>query len=88
MKSSHLLAISALITVGLISWSLREILVQIFAGIVLAMALCTLVGKLRAKRSMPRPIALGICLTGLITIFSLIQAVPIIAPHFPPFLGS
>lgn len=36
------------------------------------MALCTLVGKVRSKLSIPRPIILGICLIFLIAIFSIL----------------
>ena len=80
MKSTHWLAIPALLTVGLISWSLKEILVQIFAGIVLARALCTLVEKLRSKVSINRTFALLICILGILILFSLFIIIVI-----PPF---
>jgi len=80
MKLPHWLALSALLSAGIILWSLKEILIQIFAGIVLAMALCTLVDKLRSKIPVARPIALLITLSGLVTIFSLILIIVL-----PPF---
>ena len=80
MKFPHWIALSALLSSGLLLWSLREIIIQIFAGIVLAMALCTLIHKLRATWPMPRPIALLICLIGLGLIFSLTLVIVV-----PPF---
>ena len=62
-------------------WSLREVLLLLFAGVVLAMALCTLVGILRERRPMDRSLALLLCLGGLLTIFAVILTVVI-----PPFL--
>ena len=80
MKLPHWLALSALLSTGYILWSLRVILIQIFAGIVIAMALCTLVDKLKAKVPISRPIALLICLLGVLMIFGLV--VIIIVPPF------
>ena len=47
------LSLAALIAAGVLIWSLRHVLVLMFTGIVLAMALCTLVGQLQALRPMP-----------------------------------
>ena len=47
MKFSQWLALAALMAAGVLFWSLREVLIHLFAGVVLAMALCTLVGELR-----------------------------------------
>ncbi len=80
MRFSQWLAFAALISAVLLFWSLREVLIQIFAGVVLAMAICTLVEKIRSIRPMPRPIALMVCLTGLFLIFSL--ALVIVVPPF------
>ncbi len=80
MKINHWLAISALFIVVLISWSLRGILIQIFAGIVLARALCTLVEKLRSKVSISRSFALLVCILGIFLLFGLIIIIVI-----PPF---
>ncbi len=83
MKFSHWLALAALISAGCLLWSLREVIIQIFAGVVLAMALCTLVEKLRAKKSIPRPIALSLCLIGLLGIFSIVLIIVV-----PPFTAE
>ncbi len=80
MKLSHWLTLFALLSAGLVLWSLREIIIQLFAGIVIAMALCTLVEKLRSKVPVARPIALLIILLGILLIFSLIVIIVV-----PPF---
>ena len=80
MKLPHWLALSALLSTGYILWSLREIIIQIFAGIVIAMALCTLVNKLKTIIPVSRSIALLICLLGVIMIFGLLIIIVV-----PPF---
>ncbi len=80
MKFSNWLALSALLSGGVLLWSIREVLIQLFAAIVLATAICTLVQKIRARQAMPRSLALGICLLGILTIFSL--ALVIVVPPF------
>ena len=80
MKFSNWLALSGILITGLLFWSLREIIVLIFAGIILAMSICTLVEKIRSIAPVPRPIGLVICLLLLITIFSL--SLIIVVPPF------
>ena len=80
MKLSHWIALAALVSTGALFWSLRAVIIQIFAGIVLAMALCSLVNKLRDIKPMPRPIALVICIAGLLLQFSILLAIVL-----PPF---
>ena len=80
MKLPHWLALIALVSAITLLWSLKGILIQIFAGIVLAMALSTLIEKLRSKQSMPRPIALIICLIAIIFISGVFLAIVV-----PPF---
>ncbi len=80
MNFSKWLSLAALLAAGILLWSLRDVLILLFAGVVLAMAICTLVDKLRSIKSMPRPIALIICLTGLILIISF--AIAILVPPF------
>ncbi|WP_320667577.1 AI-2E family transporter [Prochlorococcus sp. MIT 1307] len=80
MKLPHWLALSALLSAGVILWSLKEILIQIFAGIVLAMALCTLVEKLRSIIPIARPIALLFSLSIILIFVSLIFIIVL-----PPF---
>ena len=59
---------------GVLFWSLREVLIHLFAGVVLAMALCTLVGELRSRKPMPRSMALLICLVGLVLVVLVVLA--------------
>ncbi len=80
MKFSHWLALLSLLATGVLLWSLREIIILIFAGIVISIALCTLVNKLLKLQAMPRSLALIIVLSILFLIFSLVIAVVI-----PPF---
>ncbi len=80
MKFSNWLALSFLVASGLLLWSLREIIIQIFAGIVIAMAFCTLVEKIRSHLPVHRLIALIIALSSLLLILSL--TVIIVVPPF------
>tara|TARA_Y100001968_G_C19425442_1_gene754078 strand:- start:961 stop:1995 length:1035 start_codon:yes stop_codon:yes gene_type:complete len=66
--------------IGIFLWNLKEVIIQIFAAIVLAVALCTLVGKFRESIPVARSWALMICLSLLFTIFGLI-----IVLVLPPF---
>ncbi|WP_320677768.1 AI-2E family transporter [Prochlorococcus sp. MIT 1300] len=81
MRFSQWLALIALLASGLLLWELREVLIHLFAGVVLSMGLCTLTGRIRAKWSIPRPFALTISIGGLLIIISLGLAVVM-----PPFL--
>ena len=83
MTLPNWLALGALIAVCLLFWSLRQFLLLLFAGLVLAMALCTLVGSLRERRPMPRAMALGVCLVGLLGILGITTAVVV-----PPFVDE
>ena len=58
MRLPQWLLLTAFIAAIVLLWSLRELLLLIFAAVVLAMALCTLVGILRERRPMQRPPAL------------------------------
>jgi predicted PurR-regulated permease PerM len=80
VKFQHWLGLAALLTSGLLLWSLREVLIHLFAAIVLAMALCTLVGALRKRCEMQRPLALLLCLAGLALL--VVIAVSVIIPPF------
>ena len=74
MKFQHWLGFAALLISGLLLWSLRDVLIHLFAGVVLAMALCTLVGALRERWTIPRPLALLLCLLGLASVVSIAVA--------------
>ena len=63
-----------MIAAAVLLWSLREVLLLLFAAVVLAMALCTLVGIVRERRPMDRSLALLLCLGGLLTIFTVMLA--------------
>ena len=80
MKSTTFLSIIALIISILILWSLKEILILSFASIVIAMALCTLTGKIRDIFQIPRWTSLGITLISIILISSI--SIVIIIPQF------
>ena len=84
MKFQHWLGLAALLTSGLLLWSLREVLIHFFAAVVLAMAICTLVGALRRRWAIQRPLALIICLLGLGLVVMIAVAV-IIPPFFSEF---
>ena len=80
MKSTTLLSITALIISILIVWSLKEILILFFASIILSMALCTLIGKIRVFLNIPRWASLVITLISILLISSL--SIVIIIPQF------
>jgi len=84
VKFQHWLGLAALLTSGLLLWSLREVLIHLFAAVVLAMAICTIVGAIRRRWAIQRPLALSLCLLGLLLIVAIAVAV-IIPPFFSQF---
>ncbi len=84
MKFPHWLTLTALITSIILFWSLRNLIIIIFAGIILAMALCTLVGKIKKVLGIPRKVALLIAITSVLLILgiSLIIVVPQFTKEF------
>ena len=80
MKPTTLLTITALLISILILWSLKEILILFFASIIIAMALCTITGKIRNFLNIPRWISFGITLISIILISSI--SIVIIIPQF------
>ena len=58
MSFPQALSLAALIAAGLILWNLRQWLLLLFAAIVLALALCSLVDALQRRFPMRRSIAL------------------------------
>ena len=80
MKPTTLLSIIGLIISILILWSLKEILILFFASIIIAMALCTLTGKIRDIFNIPRLISFGITLICIILISSI--SIVTIVPQF------
>ena len=83
MNLPQWLSLAALIAAVCLLWSLRHVVLLLFAGVVIAMALCTLVGILREKWPMPRPTALLLSLTGLLTLIAIATAVVV-----PPFVDE
>ena len=88
MKLSHWITFSTLLVSGIILWSLKEVLIHLFAAIIIAVAVCSLVERIRSIKKMPRGLALTICLSVLITLFSLffIIVVPPFAEEFQQIL--
>ncbi|WP_269610096.1 AI-2E family transporter [Prochlorococcus marinus] len=80
MKPTSLLSITALIISILILWGLKEIIILFFASIIIAMAICTITGKIRDFFHIPRWISLGITIITIILISSL--SIVIIIPQF------
>ena len=80
MRLPHWLSLTALIAAIILLWSLRELLLLLFAAVVLAMALCTLVGILRARQPMQRPLALTLCIVGLLLLLA--GAAGVVEPPF------
>ena len=80
MESTNLLSITALIISILILWGLREIIILFFASIIIAMALCTITGKIRDTFQIPRWLSLGITVISLLLISSI--SIVIIIPQF------
>ncbi len=80
MELTTLFSITGLIIAILILWSLKEILILFFASIILAMALCTLTGKLRDFFNIPRWVSVGITLISIVLISSI--SIVIIVPQF------
>ncbi|MBM5801460.1 MAG: AI-2E family transporter [Cyanobacteria bacterium K_DeepCast_35m_m2_023] len=65
-------------------WSLRESVILLFAAIVLATALCTLVGWVRHQLRCARPLALLLCLL-LVTLLLGVVATAVIPPFAAQF---
>ena len=80
MKTTNLLLISALVISLFIFWSLKEILILFFASIIIAMALCTITGRIRDFLNIPRWTSLGITLISIVLITSI--SIVIIIPQF------
>jgi predicted PurR-regulated permease PerM len=75
------LGLIALIGALVLLWSLRDALVLLFAAVVLAMALCTLVGAIQRRLGCRRPLALLLALLAVLVLAALALAVIV-----PPFV--
>ncbi len=81
MKFGQWLGLIALLAALVLLWSLRDGLILLFAAVVLAMALCTLVGAVRERLGCPRPLALLLSLTGVVLLVVIVSFAVI-----PPFV--
>ena len=83
MSFPQALSLAALIAVGLILWSLRQWLLLLFAAIVLALALCSLVEAVQRGFPMRRSLALLACVCGLGLVLAVLLVVLV-----PPFVDE
>lgn len=84
MSFPQALSLAALIAVGLILWSLRQWLLLLFAAIVLALALCSLVEAVQRGFPVRRSLALlaSVCGLGLVLAVLLVVLVPPFVDEF------
>ncbi len=80
MKQTSFLSITVLIISVLILWGLKEIIILFFASIIIAMALCTITGKIRDFFQIPRWGSLIITIVSILLISSI--SIVIIIPQF------
>ena len=83
MKFGHWLTLLGTAAALTLLWSLRDVLIHVFAAIVLAMALCTAVGVVRRRLGCGRPLALVLTLLGLVVL-----GLGLGALLFPPFVNQ
>ncbi|MEB3331242.1 MAG: AI-2E family transporter [Synechococcaceae cyanobacterium] len=83
MSFGHWLGLTVLAAALFLLWSLREAMVLLFAAVVVAMAICTLVGSLRRRLGCARPLALGLSLLAIVLTAALVATVII-----PPFVAQ
>ncbi|MEB3184873.1 MAG: AI-2E family transporter [Cyanobacteriota bacterium] len=83
MGFGHWLGLLAVASGATVLWQLRDSLVLLFAALVLAQALCTLVGLVRQRLGCPRPQAVVLSLLLLAVMVLLIATVVI-----PPFVDQ
>ena len=83
LKLGQWLGLLALVASLVLLWSLRQSLMHLFAAVVLAMALCTLVGSIRARLGCSRPLALFLSLGTVLLVVAVTATVVI-----PPFIDQ
>ncbi len=84
MKFGQWLGLAAIIAAVALLWSLRGLLLQLFAAVVLAMAICTLVGVVRGRLGCSRPLALTISL-GAVALVVVVGGAVLIPPFVEQF---
>jgi predicted PurR-regulated permease PerM len=80
VKFGQWLGLIAAAAALLLLWSLRDVVIHLFAAVVLAMALCTLVGVVRERLGCSRPLALLFSLLGLVVLLAI--ALGAVVPPF------
>ena len=83
MKFGQWLGLIALVAALVLLWSLRDSLILVFAAVVLAVALCTLVGWVQQRLGCRRPIALLLSLALVVLLLAVVATAVI-----PPFVGE
>jgi predicted PurR-regulated permease PerM len=83
LRFGNWLGLAGLVAALLVLWSLRETLVLLFAAVVLAMALCTLVGTVQRRLGCQRPLALALSLFAVVLLVAIVATAVI-----PPFLAE
>ena len=83
MSFGHWLGLTSLAAALFLLWSLREAVVLLFAAVVVAMAICTLVGSLRRHLGCQRPLALVLALLSILLVAALVATLII-----PPFVSQ
>lgn len=78
------LGLLAVVAALALLWSLRHSILLIFAGVVLAMALCTLVGAVQKRLGSSRPLAVLLSLLGVLLIM-LVAGATLIPPFVQQF---
>ena len=81
MKFGQWLGLIATAAALLLLWSLRDVVIHLFAAIVVAMALCTVVGVVRDRLRCSRALALLLSLFGLVVLLAVALAAVV-----PPFV--
>ena len=84
MKFGDWLGLGALLAASVVLWTLRHSLIILFAAVVLAMALCTLVGWVRERLGCTRPLALILSLL-LVALVVAVAATVVIPPFVDEF---
>ena len=83
MSFGQWLSLIALVAALVLAWSLREAIMLLFAAVVLAMAVCTLVGAVQRRLGCARPLALLLSLLAIALVLA-VGAAAIV----PPFLAQ
>ncbi|WP_094513138.1 AI-2E family transporter [Synechococcus sp. MW101C3] len=85
MNFGNWLGFAATIAAAALLWSLRGVVIQVFAAVVLAMAICTLVGFVQQRLRCNRSLALLVSVLGLVVVLSV--AIAVLIPPFAEQFG-